>query len=523
MIKNPVLPGFHPDPSMLYHNGMFYIANSTFEYFPGVKISVSEDLANWETVCYPLASHRLLDMRGNRRSCGIWAPCLTWCDGLFYLVYTDVKGWCRKPYKDTPNYITTAKNIKGPWSDPVFINCSGFDPSLFHDDDGRKYFVSMEWDYRKWTPESEKEQFSGILVTELDPISLNPIAKPVKIYKGTQRALVEGPHIYKKDGWYYLFAAEGGTQYEHAQTVARCETLLGEYETHPMQHILCAKAAYEKIGEGKLQKTGHGSMVQSKDGRWWYAFLCGRPLEGTERCPLGRETAINELIWEDGWPYLKNKTQIADVEFEGYGERKEVRSVTYAFDSERFRLDFQSLRTMPNYEVNNGVLRLFGGDSPVSDFSQGMYVRRQTDFNFEAQTSFTFHGSNFQQMAGLIYRYDERTHYFLRVSRGDDGRMMLGLICMNGWDFAMPVPEVPVPEGKIYMKLSVSGRSGAFSYSHNDVDFTDIPYTIDVSTLSDDYADPLGFTGAFTGMLCVDMNDRTAWADFYEFKYTQFS
>jgi len=109
LIKNPVLTGFHPDPSMLFHDGMFYIATSTFEYFPGVKISASADLANWETVCYPLDSHRLLDMRGNAKSCGIWAPCFSWSRGLFYLVYTDVKSWRRKPYKDTPNYITTAK------------------------------------------------------------------------------------------------------------------------------------------------------------------------------------------------------------------------------------------------------------------------------------------------------------------------------------------------------------------------------------------------------------------------------
>jgi len=260
--------------------------------------------------------------------------------------------------------------------------------------------------------------------------------------------------------------------------------------------------------------------VQAQDGRWWFAFLCGRPLEGTLRCPLGRETAINELIWDDGWPYLKNKTQVADVEFEGYGTRNESSPIEYAFDSVRFKMDFMTPRTAPDYTVENGVLRLFGGDSPVSDFNQGMLVRRQTDFCFEARTSLVLHGENFQQMAGLIYRYDERTHYLIRVARDDDGINRLGLICMDGWNFSMPVEEIPVDDGLIHLKLDVDGRYGVFSYSQHGDKYIELPYRVDVSTLSDDYADPLGFTGAFVGMMCVDMRDRTAYADFHSFSYT---
>ncbi|MCL2426681.1 MAG: glycoside hydrolase family 43 protein [Oscillospiraceae bacterium] len=521
MIKNPVLTGFHPDPSIIYHNETFYIATSTFEYFPGVKITASKDLANWETVCYPLNNHTLLDMRGNMKSCGVWAPCLSWSNGLFYLVFTDVKSWCQKPYKDTPNYITTAKDIKGPWSDPVYINSSGFDPSLFHDDDGRKYFVNMEWDYRKMKAVGDEgEQFSGILVTELDPVTLKAISKPVKVYKGTDRELVEAPHIYKKDGYYYLFTAEGGTQYAHTQTIARSKEIYGEYETHPDKYLICAKEAHKQIDQGKLQKTGHGSIAQAKDGKWWFAFLCGRPLEGTKYCPLGRETSINEIIWENDWPYLKNKTQVADVEFEGYGTKEPAKKIDYDFNSDKFLLDFQTPRTYPKYEIIDGVLRLYGGDSPVSNFSQGVFVRRQTEFSFEVETSFTLHGENFQQMAGLMYRYDERTHYYLRVSRDDDGKPTLGLICMDAWNFSMPIPEIPLNEGKVYMKLCVDNCEGKFSYSTDGINFIEIPYTVDVTTLSDDYADPLGFTGAYVGMQCVDMNDKTAYADYHSFSYT---
>ena len=521
MIKNPVLTGFNPDPSLVYVDGVFYIATSTFEYFPGVKISSSTDLANWETVGYPLDEPRLLHMEGNPKSAGVWAPCLSYCDGLFYLVYTDMKYWTN-PYKDSPNYITTAKDIRGPWSDPVFINCSGFDPSLFHDDDGRKYFVNMEWDYRKGIPNpqnetSDAEQFSGILVTELDPVSLKPVAEPVKIFEGSPRGKVEAPHIYKKDGYYYLFTAEGGTEYEHAETVARSKSIYGEYEMHPKTHLICTG----DTPDSPLRKTGHGAVAQSKDGRWWFAFLCGRPMDESMRCPLGRETAINELIWEDGWPYLKNKTMVPDEFFEGYGEQKPPQPVRYDFKSPRFLLDFQSLRSKPKFSVEeNGALRIWGGNSPYCNFGQNILLRRQAEFNFTASTSLKLNGKNFQQMAGLMYRYDEATHYFLRISHdAKNGKSAIGLLCADKEKFSIPFEtEIPVHDDTIYMKLTVRGRRGIFAYSLDGAAYTDIPHEIDVSTLSDDYAD-LGFTGAFVGMCCLDMRDKTAWADFYHFEY----
>lgn len=516
MIKNPVLTGFHADPSLLFVDGVFYVANSTFEYFPGVKISASTDLANWETVAYPLDEKRLLHMEGNPKSAGIWAPCLTHCDGLFYLVYTDVKDWAHYPYKDTPNYITTAKNIKGPWSDPVFINCSGFDPSLFHDEDGRKYFVSMEWDYRK----TDSAQFSGILLTELDPVTLLPIAKPIKIFKGSERGFVEGPHLYKKDGFYYLFCAEGGTGYDHAETVARAKTIQGPYEMHPNTHLISTKHA----PHSPLQKTGHGDMAQGPDGRWWFAFLCGRPLPNTNRCPLGRETGINEIIWENDWPYLKNKTIVPDESFEGYGERRVKGKEGGSFATADALKEFQSLRSKPTYSVDpDGVLRLWGGNSPACNFSQGVLLRRQTDFAFDASTSLTLTGENFQQLAGMIYRYDEKTYYFLCVSHDEEtkeGEQTINLLCSDGGKFFMPMtaPHI-IPAGKVRMNLTVNGKYGRFSYETADDSEIEIPYDIDISTLSDDYATPLGFTGAFVGMCCVDMRDKTAYADFYDFIY----
>jgi xylan 1,4-beta-xylosidase len=147
ILRNPILPGFNPDPSILRVGNDYYIATSTFEWYPGVQIHHSTDLANWELVTRPLARKSQLDMRGNPDSCGIWAPCLSYADGQFWLVYTDVKRYDGN-FKDAPNYIVTAPTIEADWSEPVYVNSSGFDPSLFHDDDGRKWFVNMQWNHR---------------------------------------------------------------------------------------------------------------------------------------------------------------------------------------------------------------------------------------------------------------------------------------------------------------------------------------------------------------------------------------
>jgi len=377
----------------------------------------------------------------------------------------------------------------------------------------------MEWDYRKGnSTKGDSEQFSGIVLIELDPISLKPISDPVKIFKGSERGFVEAPHIYKKDHYYYLFTAEGGTKYEHAETVARSKYIYGEYELHPNTHLICTEAA----PESPLRKTGHGSIAQSSDGRWWFAFLCGRPVDNSMRCPLGRETAINEIIWEDHWPYLKNKTMVPDECFDGYGTQNPKKPVRYDFKSKAFKADFMSVRSWPKYWTEeNGALRLWGGNSPYCNFGQGLLVRRQEDFNFTACTSLVLQGKSFQQMAGLMYRYDEDTHYFLRVFHEKaDNKSTIGLLCSDSRVFSIPAEiELPLLTEALYMKLTVRKRSGIFSYSVDGSSYNDIPHEIDISTLSDDYAKPLGFTGAFVGICCVDMHDKSAWADFFSFEY----
>lgn len=203
-IQNPILRGFHPDPSIVRAGEDYYIANSTFEWWPGIRLHHSRDLAHWELIEYPLNRTSQLDLRGVGASQGVWAPCLTYDHGIFYLVYTVVRSFYCNMY-DTANYLVTAEDIHGPWSEPVPLSNFGFDPSLFHDDDGKKYMVSMVTDHR-----IPKKYQGRIILQEYDPVK-KAMAGPARdIYAG-RGVYLEGPHIVKRNGYYYLFCADTGT------------------------------------------------------------------------------------------------------------------------------------------------------------------------------------------------------------------------------------------------------------------------------------------------------------------------
>lgn len=204
-IKNPILPGFNPDPSILRVNDDYYIATSTFEWFPGVQIHHSRDLIHWKLITRPLKRLSQLNMIGNPSSCGIWAPCLSYDNGTFYLIYTDLKTRS-EIFMDIHNYMVMSNDILGDWSEPIYLNSSGFDPSLFHDDNGKKWLVNMIWDYRKG-----KTPFGGIILQEFSLKEKRLIGEAINIFKGSSLGVTEGPHLYKKDGYYYLLTAEGGT------------------------------------------------------------------------------------------------------------------------------------------------------------------------------------------------------------------------------------------------------------------------------------------------------------------------
>ena len=264
-IQNPILRGFNPDPSIVRVGDDYYIATSTFEWFPGVQIHHSRDLVHWRLLTRPLNRPSQLNMLGDPDSCGVWAPCLSYEDGLFYLIYTDVKRYGRTSQpgsvgaglRDVHNYLVTCPTIDGEWSDPVYLNSSGFDPSLFHDDEGRKYLVNMLWDHRPG-----KNRFGGIVLQEYSTAERKLIGERHNIFTGTSIGFTEAPHLYKRNGYYYLITAEGGTGWRHAVTLARSRELLGPYELHPDTYILTAR----NRPDAELQRGGPADLVETQSG-----------------------------------------------------------------------------------------------------------------------------------------------------------------------------------------------------------------------------------------------------------------
>ncbi|MCW1923417.1 glycoside hydrolase family 43 protein [Luteolibacter arcticus] len=522
VIRNPVLKGFNPDPSILRVGDDFYLATSTFEWFPGVQIHHSRDLVNWRLLTRPLDRASQLDMTGNPDSGGIWAPCLSYSDGVFYLIYTDVKYWKREPYKIAYNYLVTARAIEGPWSEPVFLNSSGFDPSLFHDDDGRKWYLNMEWDHRK-----QNNRFSGILLQEFCSESRTLIGPVKKIFKGTERGLVEGPHLYKRNGWYYLLTAEGGTVYAHAATLARSRAIDGPYELHPQKHLLSTYGCLE----AELQKAGHASLVETHMGEWYLAHLCGRPIDG-RHCTLGRETAIQKCIWgADDWLYLEQGGMIPSVTTKGPAGLPEAPfpEATWDgnFDSPELNLNFQSLRRPVSEDwlsltERPGYLRLKGMEPTISSFRQSLLARRVQSFDISVETSVEFQPETFQQMAGLIAWYDTENHCYLRLSHDETLGRNLNIIVTDAAESCeVLLDDVPVPAtGGIGMRLTLKGAALQFEFAIAGGDWRKIGPVLNGAILSDDYSH-LGFTGAFVGMCCQDISGQKRQADFSRFVYRE--
>ena len=517
-IHNPVLTGFNPDPSIVRVGDDYYIATSTFEWFPGVQISHSKDLEHWRVVSRPLSRYAQLDMRGNPNSGGIWAPALSYHDGLFYLIYTNVRRWAGS-FKDVYNYLVTAPSIEGPWSDPIYLNSSGFDPSLFHDDDGRKWLVNMVWDHRPL-----HNSFGGILLQEYDP-ERKALVGPIKnIFKGTDLGLVEAPHLYKVDGWYYLITAEGGTFLTHAESVARSRQVDGPYEVMPGNPLITS--AYDQ--RLRLQSAGHASLVQHQDGSWGLAYLCRRPLPNG-RSILGRETALQPIVWEDGWPRLAGGGNKPSDTFEAPDlpshpwpaspERDD-------FDADTLSIDWQAPRVpidenMASLTARRGHLRLYGRESIVSNFEQSLVARRQDHFHVVASTCVEFEPETFQQMAGLVAFYNTDSFYYLFLTQAPHSRKCLGLMRCERGDVTYPIEKEYPLDGhdRVYLRLEIDHDRIRFSYSTDGENWTAAGWEQDASILSDEHVVPCGFTGNFVGMACQDLTGRRKHADFDWFEY----
>ena len=521
IIRNPIIRGFNPDPAVCRVGDTYYIATSTFEWFPGVQIFASSDLENWELVSRPLNRASLLDMRGVPDSCGVWAPALSYSDGKFWLLYTNVRRF-DGDFKDTPNYMTTCETIDGEWSTPVYLNASGFDPSLFHDDDGRKWLLNMVWDHRQ-----DRTYFKGVVLQEFS-VEEQKLHGPRKlIFPGTETGFTEGPHLYKFNDYYYLITAEGGTGYNHAVTICRSKHIDGPYEIDPELHVITAAGQVDK----PIQRTGHGGLVDTPDGRLFLTHLCSRPIPGTRFSPMGRETALQEVtLDENGWVRLK----YPEIAFEEKVLTQEEKCfIEYSFGPDLHQ-DFAWLRTpypdrLFSTTARQGYLRLIGRESPGSLFEQSLIARRQTEHCYEAKTVIEFEPDNFQQMAGLMAYYNQHKFHYLYVTHDEDiGRCIKIMSCAGDLNlFArapMELKPVPIPENTpIHLKVEVRFDVMMFEWSLDGEIWNRIGVPLDASVLSDEAGKGEGgnFTGAFIGMACHDVTGFGLHADFQTFSYRE--
>lgn len=528
MIRNPILPGFNPDPSVCRAGDEVFVATSTFEWYPGVQIHRSRDLVNWTLAARPLSRAAQLDMRGNPDSCGIWAPCLSYADGLFWLVYTDVKR-LEGSFKDAHNYIVTAPSIEGPWSDPMYVNSSGFDPSLFHDDDGRKWFLNMRWNHRSTAARQQARSpaFDGILLQEWHP-EKGLMGNVRNIFTGSDLGLEEGPHLHKRNGWYYLTVAEGGTGYSHAVTMARSRDIGGPYELHPDTHLITAKDA----PDAPLQRAGHGQIVEMPDGAVYHTHLCSRPLPGTRLSPLGRETAIQKCEWrDDGWLYLAHGDPVPRVDVPVTPDIAPAppQPVHRRFGGASLPPEFQWLRTPEPeriFSLTGDALRLHGRESIGSWFEQALVARRQEHHVFRAETEVSVAPRTYQQAAGLVHYYNRHKFHFLAVTwEPEVGRALTIMSCPGDWPLerlTWPL-DAPVPlpaEGAVELAMQVSGAELRFLW-RTGAEWQPIGPVLDAGVISDEggRGEHASFTGAFCGMAAFDLTGAALGADFSRFDY----
>lgn len=465
---NPVIPGFYSDPSICRVGEDYYLITSTFEFFPGVPIFHSRDLIHWEQIGHVM--HRREQVP---KGINIFAPTLRYHNGIFYMITTNVAGG--------GNFYVTAKDPAGPWSDPVLVDVQGIDPDLFFDDDGRTYVIS-----------------STFVLREIDLATGKLTGERRKVWNGTGGRYPEGPHIYRKDGYYYLMAAEGGTEEAHSETIARSNSIWGPYTENPANPILAhANAA----GQGNpIQGVGHADIVQAHDGSWWMVFHGYRSVTGyPAHHILGRETCLAPVTWPtSGWPVV-NGTGVVQVNmtcptlpqksFPPLQERIE-------FD-QPLGLEWNYIQppVEANYQVGSGQLALHGSATKIGGEGSPTFVgRRLTDLDFTAATRLDFSPAQENEEAGIIL-LNNQTHFDLMVVRKKNKRYVVVNLQFGRTHYQSE--PVLLKEGPVDLRISGQGPLFTFAYAQGNEDFKVVD-TADARFLS---SETIGwFTGVYVGL-----------------------
>ena len=539
MLKNPILPGFNPDPCICKAGDDYYMAVSTFEWMPGIPVYHSKDLKNWELYTHVLTDDETVDLKKLPSAKGIWAPCLTYCEEeeLFYVVY-GVMNSMNARYFDVDNFVITAKDIKGPWSEPVYLHSSGFDASMLHDDDGRKWIVSLDWETR-----AGYEKPGAICLVEYSPEKKEIIGYPKRIWHGgTDRGCIEAPHLYKRNGYYYIMCAEGGTGYGHSVTMGRSKNVWGPYEKDPQNPIVTSipgdfnerhdpdhlKPKYFNP-DSILQKSGHGSYIENELGEVYLVHLTSRPFVPELRCTLGRETAMQKMKWaEDGWLRMADGSNLAKEYFEP-SKLPEVPVKQIPdfddFDDETLGIQYYAPRIMPQRFVDlksrPGYLRMRGQESRTSLNKVSILARKLTSVHATITTKMEFKPEVHQHSAGLIMYYDNMNYINLRKYYSETlGQSALSIIHLeNGEKTEFLNTRIPVDDVPIYLRLHIDGRKSYFEWSYDGKDYLAIGKVFDTTKFSDEYCKYGEFTGTFVGITCADRVKHQHYADFDFFEY----
>ena len=534
MIKNPILTGFNPDPCICKKGDDFYIAVSSFEWLPGIPVYHSKDLKNWELYTHVLTLDSQVELRKLPSAKGVWAPCLTYCEeeDSFYVIY-GVMNSMNARYFDIDNYLIKAKDIRGPWTEPVYLHSAGFDASILHDDDGKKYIVSLEWETR-----DGYEKPGVICVAEYDTVKKCLKEYPKRVYNGgTDRGCIEAPHLTKRGEYYYLMCAEGGTGYNHCVTMARSKSPYGPFEKDPTNPILTSspnnsdeRADWDHLKpkyynpDSILQKSGHGSYVNLDEKNTYLVHLCARPFVPELRCTLGRETAIQKMIWtEDGWLRLADGSNLAKLETEETGLvdfNAEILPDRDDFDGEVLRRDYYSPRIFPStftdYKSRKGFVKLRGQESLSSLNKVSLLCRKLPSVNIEASAGLDFNPEIYQHSAGLVLYYDNMNYIAIRKYYSDTLKQpVIAIISLeNGEKKELLDTRTAVDGRPVCFELIVSERRSFFKWGYEGEDTKPIGQVFDTSKFSDEYCKYGEFTGTMVGIFAVDSMFHKKEADF---------
>lgn len=456
--NNPILPGFYPDPSICRAGEDFYIVNSSFAYFPGVPIFHSKNLAYWEQIGHVLDREEQLPLTESEISRGIFAPTIRYHQGQFYMITTNIN--------HGGNFIVTAKDPRGPWSDPYYLGAAapGIDPSLFFDEDGRCYYVGTR-------PNPDGVRYNGdweIWLQELDLASMQLTGDSKSIWKGALKDAIwpEGPHLYKKDGYYYLLIAEGGTGPEHAVSVARSKSLWSWFEGCPRNPIF----THRHLGaDYPVTYAGHGDLVEDGKGNWFIVMLASRPHQ--RHCSLGRETFLAEVNWEAGWPVINagggKLTKTVNLPFDGKRSGAEI-THTDIIHFHQKQLDQRLVSIQQRQEhtwsltERPGFLRLYLGQETLHGYGAPAYFGiRQKDYSCHVSTALDFHPQKEGESAGLVLYHNQENHLKLEV-RGDAHQRELVLTARIKGSEVVAAKQQLCCEGMVELHMEAAGQQAVF-------------------------------------------------------------